>query len=433
MNNDLPIEVLTKNEQQDVSSASAQEQSADTLEHIHIVQDGSVSTPLGFHSGGLHCGLKRKRKDLGWIYSDAPAIAAGVFTTNLFQAAPLIVTQESLAVEQKLQGILVNSANANACTGKRGLKDAYDMRHSFASKLGVPDHYAAILSTGVIGEFLAMDKLNSGIEQLDATADEADQSFEQAILTTDTSVKHVAVQVEVDGQSIHIGAAAKGSGMIKPKMATMLSFVTTDAAVQPAALQQALRDITNDTFNMITVDGDTSTNDTVLVMANGRANNQALHPGHPQWSVFYKGLEIVCQMMAKQIARDGEGATKLIEVLVKGAPDQHVAKAVSKTIIGSNLVKTAVYGVDPNWGRIVCAVGYSGVELDPNCVSVFLGDVAVVNEGLPVSFDEDQAKAALQEEIVHITVDLNQGQEQAIAWGCDLTYEYIRINASYRT
>jgi glutamate N-acetyltransferase/amino-acid N-acetyltransferase len=401
---------------------------------IKLLRDGNVTTPKGFQAGGLHCGIKRKRLDLGWIYSEVPAAAAGVYTTNLFQAAPLVVTQESIAVEKKLQGILVNSGKANACTGELGLQNAYEMRKMFATEIGIEEHFAAVVSTGVIGEHLPMQKLQEGIATISEQKTTAQvEQFEQAILTTDTCTKHVGVQMEIDGKVVSIGGAAKGSGMIHPNMATMLGFVTTDVHIAQEDLWQALKQVTNKTFNMITVDGDTSTNDMVLVLANGMAGNQQLTKEHKDWDRFVQGLDIVCQDLAKKIARDGEGATKLIEVHVEGALNDEAAQAVGKSVIGSSLVKTAVFGTDPNWGRIVCAVGYSGQFLNPDQVKVSLGNITVVENGLPVVFEEDEAKEYLEQENIQILVQLNQGPGKAVCWGCDLSYDYVRINASYRT
>ncbi|MCF6409458.1 bifunctional ornithine acetyltransferase/N-acetylglutamate synthase [Pseudalkalibacillus salsuginis] len=407
-------------------------QAMKTNEIISLI-DGGVTTPQGFTAGGLHCGLRKTRLDLGYVLSEVPAVTAGVYTTNLFQAAPLHVTQESIAVENKIQAVLVNSANANACTGDQGLKDAYEMQQVFAKELGVEKHHVAVTSTGVIGVQLPMDKIKSGVKKILSKNYEGAANFEEAILTTDTKVKHHAVKFEVDGKPVSIGGAAKGSGMIHPNMATMLGFITTDANIGHESLQAALRQVTDETFNMITVDGDTSTNDMVLTMANGKAGNELLNENHPDWAVFLQGLKSVCTSLAKKIARDGEGATKLVEVHVKGARSGGAARAVGKAIISSNLVKTAIYGTDPNWGRIVCAIGYSGEQVNPEKVSVSLGDIQVVGNGLPSSFSEEEAKDYLQQENVHIYVDLSQGEHEATAWGCDLSYDYVKINASYRT
>ncbi|WP_017471179.1 bifunctional glutamate N-acetyltransferase/amino-acid acetyltransferase ArgJ [Amphibacillus jilinensis] len=405
---------------------------ATLTEDIKLIEHGDIASPMGYKAGGLHCGIRKKKPDLAWLYSEVPAIAAGVYTTNSFQAAPLIVTRESLAVEQKLQVLLVNSGIANACTGKQGLDDAYEMRDLIADKFNVAPHYAAVSSTGLIGEHLPMTKLRQGIRAVDPMIQTSDQ-FETAILTTDTKEKGLAVQIEIDGALVTIGGAAKGSGMINPNMATMLSFITTDAKVDADALDLALKEVTNQSFNMITVDGDTSTNDMVLVMANGQANHATLQPKHPKWELFLQALQFVCQTLAKDIARDGEGATKLIEVQVVGTTHDKGARKLGKAVISSNLVKAAIHGSDANWGRIITAIGYSGVDVDPDQVSVKLGDILVVSNGVPVQFDESEAKAYLMEDHIIIGVDVGNGQGRAVGWGCDLSYEYVRINASYRT
>ncbi|MFZ7944761.1 MULTISPECIES: bifunctional glutamate N-acetyltransferase/amino-acid acetyltransferase ArgJ [Bacillaceae] len=400
---------------------------------ITILEKESVTLPKGYKAGGMHCGIKRKRLDLGYIVSKVPATVAGVYTTNLFQAAPLTVTQESIAIENKTQAILVNSGNANACTGEQGIADALEMQKEFANELGIQEHLVAVTSTGVIGELLPMDKIKTGIKQILQNEYENEENFKQAILTTDTCKKEIAVQFAIDGKKVSIGGTSKGSGMIHPNMATMLGFVTTDADVAHEDLLNALREVTNTTFNMITVDGDTSTNDMVLVMANGLAENNQLTKEHPEWDIFKQGLQIVCESLAKKIARDGEGATKLVEVQVDGAYSLDAARAVGKSIISSNLVKTAIYGTDPNWGRIVTAIGYSGVPVKPNAIKVSIGPFTVFENGLPSQFVEEEVKEYLESENVKLIVKLNQGDYSATAWGCDLTYDYVKINASYRT
>ncbi|MDP4156392.1 MAG: bifunctional ornithine acetyltransferase/N-acetylglutamate synthase [Bacillota bacterium] len=399
-----------------------------------ILENESVTLAKGFKAGGIYCGLKKSGNlDLGYIVSEVPATAAGVYTTNVFQAAPLLVTQESISKEKKLQAIIVNSGNANSCTGDQGVKDAYEMQKEFASELGIKEHYVAVTSTGVIGEKLPMDKVLSGIKQILKEENEAVGKFQTAILTTDLAPKNIGVQIKVDGKIISIGGAAKGSGMIHPNMATMLGFVTTDANIEQDSLLAALKEVTNQTFNMITVDGDTSTNDMVLVMANGMAGNNTLTIEHPEWNIFVNGLKLVCQELAKKIAKDGEGATKLIEVQVNSANSQSDACAVGKSIISSNLVKTAIYGTDPNWGRIVSAIGYSGVPVEPNLVKVSIGSFVVFENGLPCPINEEEVKQYLEQDTIQIFVELNQGDDSAAAWGCDLTYDYIKINASYHT
>lgn len=396
--------------------------------------DGGITTAQGFRAGGFHCGMKRKRKDLGWLFSEVPATAAAVYTTNSFQAAPLQVTKESIATEQKIQGLIVNSAVANACTGEEGLHNAYQMRHWFATKMGIDDHLVAVNSTGVIGKQLDMEKLRKGIAQINVDHS-IGENFGQAILTTDTFSKKTCIQCEINNQWVTIGGAAKGSGMINPNMATMLSFITTDAEIEADALDSALRIAVNETFNCITVDGDTSTNDTVMVMANGLAENNVITLADQDgMQSFIKALTYVCRILAKQIASDGEGATKLVEVHVKGAKIQKEAQAIAKAIVGSSLVKTAIFGADANWGRIVCAIGYSGVQLDANSISVSIGGIQVVKQGMPADFDEEAVQHYLQhEKEILIAADLNAGNQEAHAWGCDLSYDYVKINASYRT
>ncbi len=405
----------------------------DQQEHFKIIKDGNIASAKGFQAGGLHCGLRKKKIDLGWVYSEVPAQAAGVYTMNVFQAAPLKVTKESIAKENQLQAIIVNSAIANACTGEQGLQDAYDMRKQFAETVGVKEHLAAVASTGVIGELLPMDKLQKGISQIPENNHVGADKFETAILTTDTKEKGIAIELKIDGQTVTVGGAAKGSGMIHPNMATMLGFVTTDANIASADLSDSLKAITNESFNMITVDGDTSTNDMVLVLANGKAENEALTPEHKEWQNFYQALKFVCEYLAKEIARDGEGATRLVEVQVDGAFTDESATAIAKSIISSNLVKTAIHGADANWGRIITAIGYSGESLDPDKVSIYLGDILVVENGVPHLFDEEAAKQYLLEDEIKILAKLGDANGKATAWGCDLSYEYVRINASYRT
>jgi glutamate N-acetyltransferase/amino-acid N-acetyltransferase len=403
-----------------------------------VIPDGSITLPKGFKAGGLHCGLKKTdRHDLGAIWCEVEAAAAGVFTTNLFQAAPLLVTRESLATGQgKLRAVLVNSGNANACTGKQGEADARQMRASLAEQLGVEPHQVAVASTGVIGELLKMDRVSEGIRQLPGKLRDdrkGGDDFCQAILTTDLVQKTSCVSVQIDGQTVTIAGAAKGSGMIHPNMATMLGFVTTDAVIGPSLLQELLREVTNVTFNMITVDGDTSTNDMLLIMASGLAGHRELTREHPDFAAFAAGLRHVCTELAKAIARDGEGATKLIETVVSGAVSDAAAAAIAKTIIGSSLVKSAMFGADANWGRIIAAVGRAGQPVNIETVDIRIGDIVVLEQSRPIPFDEDAALAYLKGDTVHIYVDLHMGEGRATAWGCDLTYDYVRINAAYRT
>ena len=394
--------------------------------------DGDVSSPKGFEAKGIHIGLRYSKKDLGLIVSEVPAASAAVYTQSHFQAAPLQVTQKSLKKTGQLKGVIVNSAIANACTGEQGLKDAYDMQAACADILGVAPDYIAVSSTGVIGECLDMDKIKKGITELkEAKAEKG--HFEEAILTTDTVIKNTTYTLTIDGKEIIISGAAKGSGMIHPNMATMLGFVTTDANVEQEALQQALRDITDVTFNQITVDGETSTNDMVLVMANGMAENEALNEEHPEWPLFKEGLKLACEDLAKEIARDGEGATKLIEAQVTGAKNNLEAGIIAKKIVGSSLVKTAVYGTDANWGRIVGAIGHSAASVTPEEVEVYLGGQCLFKHNEPQPFSEEEAKAYLEQDEITILIQMSEGNGEAAAWGCDLTYDYVKINASYRT
>jgi len=400
-----------------------------------IVEGGSVTSPLGFKACGLYCGLKKSKfPDLGAVYCEVPAAAAGVFTTNLFQAAPVLVTRDSLSREARLQAVIVNSGNANACTGQKGVEDAYAMRGRMAEALGIPAHYVAVASTGVIGELLPMDKVLSGIDQVPGRLSrEGSGDFCQAIMTTDLTRKECCVRLKVDGRTVHIGGAAKGSGMIHPNMATMLGFITTDAAIEPEHLQRLLVTTTQDTFNMITVDGDTSTNDMVVVMASGLAGNSPLKPDHPDWDAFAGAFAHVLEHLAKEIARDGEGATKLLEVRVTGAKSDEAARAIAKTVLGSSLVKTAVFGADANWGRIIAAVGRAGWPVNTETVDIRIGDIVMLEQSRPVPFDEAAAAEYLKTDMIVIRIDLHDGDGQAVGWGCDLTYEYVRINAAYRT
>ncbi|WP_145542732.1 bifunctional ornithine acetyltransferase/N-acetylglutamate synthase [Virgibacillus sp. SK37] len=400
---------------------------------MNVLENGHVTSPKGFIAGGVHCGIRRKKLDFGWIHSEVPAVAAGVYTLNAFKAAPLQVTKKSLEKVHKIQTIIVNSGNANSFTGEQGYQDALEMQRLSAEKMTVEVDQVAVASTGIIGETLPMDKIRIGIAAMGEENHVAAENFEQAILTTDTKTKHVAVEIEIDEKTITIGGAAKGSGMIHPNMATMLGFLTTDAVVDAVSLQNALRQTIDYSFNMITVDGDSSTNDMVLVLANGTQGNEMLNEQHPQWAEFVEALQFVSQELAKKVAKDGEGATKLIEVNTFGAPTEIVAKQVAKAVISSNLVKTAVYGSDPNWGRIICAVGYSEQPILPNKICVSIGDIDVVKDGAVVSFMEKEASEYLQNEVVKINIDLQNGEFGATAWGCDLTYNYVRINASYRT
>jgi len=398
---------------------------------------GGITAPLGFTAAGIHAGLKRKKKDLALVVSRVPAVASAVYTRNLVQAAPLVVTRENLAREGKARAIVCNSGHANACTGQRGYEDARRMAQLVAQEVGCPPWQVVVASTGVIGVPLPMEKLEEGLRRAAALlSPEGGNEAAEAILTTDTVKKEAAATLFLGGKRITIGGMAKGSGMIHPNMATMLAFITTDARVPKELLDRIFKWAVDRTFNMVTVDGDTSTNDMAVILANGLAGNSSFTPKEEE--EFSLALKWVCQKLCRMIARDGEGATRLITVEVKGAPGEREAQFIARAVVSSNLVKSAVFGADPNWGRILCAAGYSGVSFDPLKVDVYLGApgeplLAVALQGSYHPFDEDRARELLQREEVIICLDLNQGEGKATAWGCDLTYDYVKINASYRS
>lgn len=396
--------------------------------------DGTIVTPRGFHSAGLHSGVKRKRNDLGVIYCERPANAAAVYTLNKIVAAPITLMKNTLSKHKKVQAVIVNSGNANACTGEAGMRDAVTMQQLTAETFNIKQEHVAVASTGVIGEAMPMDNITTHIDKLaiGRTSEHA-ADFGESILTTDTFSKSVCYETTIDGETVTVAGAAKGSGMIEPNMGTMLAFITTDAVIDSPVLQQLLQDVVDRTFNSITVDGDTSTNDMVLVMASELAEHDRLTEAHPDWEHFVQAFEKTCQFLAKQIARDGEGATKLIEVTVTGAETDEAARQIGKSIVGSSLVKTAIYGSDANWGRIIAAVGYSGAEINPETIDLAIGPIQLVKQSVPCQYSEEEATEYLKNETIHIYVDLHDGKGKAKAWGCDLTYDYVRINASYRT
>lgn len=401
---------------------------------VKKISSKNITSPQGFKACGIHSGIKHKKKDLALLVSDVPASVAGVFTTNAVQAAPIKVTKDVVYHTKKMQAIIANSGNANACTGKQGVKDAQTMQQLVAEKLGIDASLVGVASTGVIGEIMKMEPIISGVQKLNPVGDlESAIDFAQAIMTTDTVMKNTSYSTIVDGKEVIVAGSAKGSGMIEPNMATMLGFITTDANIESDVLQAALSEITDLTFNSITVDGDTSTNDTVVVMANGLAGNETLTPAHPDWLNFYTTLKTVAQDLAKMIAKDGEGATKLIEVEVQGAVSDVEARKIAKTVVGSPLVKTAVFGCDANWGRIIAAVGYSGATVDPEKITIQIGGATMVENGEPIPFSEAELIEILKMHEVKIFVSLGQGDGHGFAWGCDLTYDYVQINASYRS
>ena len=395
---------------------------------------GGVTAPTGFSAGGMYCGIRKAKKDLAMIRSEVPATIAGVFTLNKTQAAPILVDKLQLKRSEHCSAVVVNSGNANACTGERGLNDAWTMVRSAASALGVPEGQVMVSSTGVIGQYLPIDKIVAGITTMAGTLTrERGSEAAEAIMTTDTVRKESAVRFSLGQSTVTIGGMAKGSGMIAPNMATMLGFITTDAVISQKLLQKALLKANNRSFNRITVDGDMSTNDMVLVLANGTAGNEPFGEHSEEFHLFCAALEYVLVKLARMIARDGEGATKLIEVYVKGARTEDEAAQAARAVANSNLVKTAIHGCDANWGRIMAAVGYSGIEFNPDEVEILFNDLPVLNKQYEIVLDESKAKEALSKDSVLIVVDLNQGSQHARYWTCDLTKEYVHINASYRS
>jgi glutamate N-acetyltransferase/amino-acid N-acetyltransferase len=394
---------------------------------------GGVAGAAGFMGAGVACGVRDAgRRDLGLLFSELPCETAAVFTRNAVKGAPLVVTRE--AVERGgVRAVVANSGNANAATGGRGIEDARAMQNLAAEALGIEATEVAVASTGVIGVHLPMDRISSGIDAASGELGEGGEDFAESILTTDTRVKEGAVQVEVGGRTVTVGGTAKGSGMIHPNMGTMLAFLTTDAAVEKSCLQETLSRATDRTFNRITVDGDTSPSDMALLMANGAAGNEPLTLDSPDYPIFAEAVERVARTLAREIARDGEGATRLVEVAVEGAASEESAAALAKSVVGSNLVKAAVFGEDANWGRVLTAMGYSGEVFDPDGVELWFGPIKVFSGGEPVPHEEAEANATLASEEVKITLRLREGDASATAWGCDLSYEYVRINGSYRT
>ena len=393
--------------------------------------DGTIASPLGFSADGLHAGFKKKKLDFGWIVSEVPASVAGVYTTNKVIAAPLLVTKASIQKSQKLQAIVVNSGVANSCTGQQGLDAAYEMQRLTAQKLKIEPDLVGLASTGVIGEQLPMDALKNGLSQILVSGKAED--FAEAILTTDTCTKTCVVTEEFGSDLVTMAGVAKGSGMIHPNMATMLAFITCDANISSATLQAALSQHVETTFNQITVDGDTSTNDMVLVMANGCRQNEEIQPDTEEFEKFSKMLRYLMADLAKKIAKDGEGATKLIEVNVRHAKDEQSGRMIAKSVVGSSLVKTAIFGQDPNWGRILAAIGYAGADVSVDYIDIWIEGIPVMQASSPVAFDPEETSDAMAGELLTLTIDLHDGDAEAQAWGCDLSYDYVKINALYRT
>jgi glutamate N-acetyltransferase/amino-acid N-acetyltransferase len=399
-----------------------------------IIRDGAITSPKGFSASAVDAGIKAPHEhaaDLGLLYSEAPCTAAGLFTTNVVKAAPVILCQKVLG-NNRAQALIVNSGYANACTGQKGHNDAAEMGGLAAEKLRIAPDDVLVASTGVIGRLLPMDRIKAGITSI-SLSPEGGHDFAQAMMTTDTFPKEVAVSTQIGNDTITIGGAAKGAGMIHPNMATFLSFITTDASIEVGLLEQALRRAVDISFNMVTIDGDTSTNDMVLLLANGMATSSMLQSGTSEAADFEAALQEVCLHLAKEVARDGEGATRLIEVTVNGAATVDDARRASRTIASSPLVKTAVHGCDPNWGRIMAALGRSGAEVSEDKVDIYVGDICLVRSGCGAEFDEGEAKAKFVSSVVPLTVSLNLGNEAATAWGCDLSHDYVTINSAYTT
>lgn len=399
---------------------------------------GNVVSPKGFKACGNAIGLKKSKKDMAIIVSDTECNAAGCFTTNVVKAAP--VHWDMKTVENKIKGIVVNSGNANACTGTQGLKDAETTAGKLAELIGAKAENVLVCSTGVIGVNLPMDIMLKGVENtfpLLSNNSESGDTAAESIMTTDTYPKTVAVEIEVGGKTVTIGGMAKGSGMINPNMATMLCFITTDCAITKEMLNKALKASVTDTFNMISVDGDMSTNDTVLCIANGMAENTEISTEGQDFNKFMEALLYINKKLAMACADDGEGATKLIEAKVTGAKDKANAKKMALSVVSSSLLKAAIFGEDANWGRVLCAMGYSGAEFDPMGVTIKFrsekGEILLMDKGTPIVFDEELAAKILSAHTIYIDMLLEEGNGEAVAWGCDLTYDYVKINGDYRS
>ena len=400
--------------------------------------NGGVCAPKGFKAGGIHCGIRKNKikKDIALIVSDVEASAAAVYTTNLVKGAPLVVTKKHLE-NGVAKAVICNSGNANTCNAD-GEEVAEKMCQLVAEEIGIKAEDVVVASTGVIGQPLDITPIKDNMKALcDSISYENGLSAAEAIMTTDTKVKEIAVEFEIDGKICKMGGIGKGSGMIHPNMATMLIFITTDTAISKELLDEALKEDVKDTFNMISVDGDTSTNDMVTILANGMAENKIIDKKDENFEIFKTALNKITVEISRMIAGDGEGATKLLECKVVGAKSKEIAKVVSKSIICSSLVKAAMFGSDANWGRVLCAIGYSGADVDVKKVDVNFesakGIVEVCKDGAGIDFSEEKAKEILLENEIIINVALNDGDGQATAWGCDLTYDYVKINGDYRT
>lgn len=406
-----------------------------------VFKTGGITSPKGFLAAGAYVGIKKIEKpDLALLWSEVPANCAAVFTTNVMKAAPILWNQKALAESSVVSGIVINSGNANACTGDQGMTNAVAMASTYAGLMGCSANQILVASTGVIGVQLPIEKLLNGIKSLHSELEHspaAGADAATAIMTTDTCDKQFSLEFIADGKTITIGAMAKGSGMIHPNMATMLGFVTTDLNIAPALLSKALQESNAQTYNMISVDGDTSTNDMVTIMANGQAGNTLIETENDDYFAFCNALNHVNTAVAKSIVQDGEGATKFIEVQIDNAATVADARTMARSVVSSSLVKAAFFGEDANWGRIICAMGYSGAKFDPAEVSISMtsagGTVGLMLDGAPTVLDEELAKKVLSEKKIVVNVTLKTGSCSGTAWGCDLSYDYVKINGAYRT
>ncbi|MFR3728644.1 bifunctional glutamate N-acetyltransferase/amino-acid acetyltransferase ArgJ [Lacrimispora sp.] len=402
---------------------------------------GGVTAAAGFQAASTAAGIKYKdRKDMALIYSEEPCKAAGTYTTNLVKAAPVKWDKEMVDNAPFIKAIVVNAGIANACTGAEGYRYCEETAKAAAECLSIPSDSVLVASTGVIGKQLPMDRIKAGIEAMAPVLNESLESGSEAaaaIMTTDTVKKEIAVQFTAGGKTVTVGGMCKGSGMIHPNMCTMLSFITTDAAISKELLQEALSEDIKDTYNMISVDGDTSTNDTVLLLANGLAGNPEITEKNEDYQSFYKALHYVNEYLAKKMAGDGEGCTALFEVKIIGAETKEQAVTLSKSVITSSLTKAAIFGHDANWGRILCAMGYSGAQFDPEKVDLYFesaaGKLKIIENGVALPYSEEEATKILSEPEVTATADIKMGEAKATAWGCDLTFDYVKINADYRS
>lgn len=407
---------------------------------MKVIQ-GGVTAAIGFEAAGVEAAIKYKnRKDMAMVYSVKPCVTAGTFTTNRVKAAPVLWDKKVVEESEYAQAVVVNSGIANAGTGKEGYSYCEATAAAVARSLNIPKEAVLVASTGVIGMQLPIERLVAGVEMLareKKAAIEAGTLAAEAIMTTDTISKQAACQIEIGGKTVTIGGMSKGSGMIHPNMCTMLGFITTDAVISKPVLTKLLKEDVVDTFNMISVDGDTSTNDTLLLMANGMAENPEIKENTPEYEAFKEALHYINETLAKMMAGDGEGATALFEAKVIGADTKEHARILAKSVIGSSLCKAAIYGHDANWGRFLCALGYAGVEFDPDNMELFFesraGKLLIYRNGAGVDYSEEEATRIISENEVTVIADMKMGTEQATAWGCDLTYDYVKINADYRS